>query len=248
MMTTMDIAEIRVHLRRTEWHDFPDVYVVTSDVAAVKRHALYAPAKEGDARAADGLIDDFVNDEYIQRIGAALISSPFLLAVHALESEGMNAIPRVFARKLSALLGVPVASGIIQINRVSHTGADGYHRLAFPAIFDGKVEPVEYFLVDDFVGQGGTLANLRGFVETNGGVVLGATALTGKSYSAKLALNEDTLWHLRNKHGTEFEKWWVAAFGYGFEKLTESEARYLGRADNAHAISERLAFARRAGD
>ena len=46
----------------------------------------------------------------------------------------------------------------------------------------------EYFLVDDFIGQGGTLTNLRGFVESHGAKVIGATALTGKGYSAKLSL------------------------------------------------------------
>jgi hypothetical protein len=248
MMATMDLEEIRAHLRRTEWRGFPDVLIVTSDVPAVKRHTLYTTAKEGDARAAEGMVADFLNDDRLEPIRAALTSCPFLLAVHALESEGMNAIPRVFARKLSSLFGLPVASGIIQINRVSHTGADGYHRLAFPPVFEGKVEPVEYFLVDDLVGQGGTLANLRGFVESNGGRVVGATALTGKSYSAKLALDEQTLKSLRNKHGRELEEWWVASFGYSFEKLTESEARYLGRADDAHTISKRLATARGAGD
>jgi adenine/guanine phosphoribosyltransferase-like PRPP-binding protein len=44
--------------------------------------------------------------------------------------------------------------------------------------------------VDDFVGQGGTLANLIGFIKSLGGHVVGATALTGKPYSAKLAPEE----------------------------------------------------------
>jgi hypothetical protein len=249
MIATMNLEEIRAHLRRTEWRGFSDVIILTSDVSAVKGHSLYAGGKEGDARAAEGLLEDVLNDEHIERLRAPLMqSSPFLLAVHAVESEGMNVIPRVFALKLSSLFGLPVASGIIQINRVSHTGADGYHRLAFPPVFDGRVEPVDYFLVDDFVGQGGTLANLRGFVESNGGRVKGATALTGKSYSAKLALDQRTLQSLRDKHGREFEERWFTAFGYSFERLTESEARYLRRADDAHTVSERLASARRAGN
>ena len=173
---------------------------------------------------------------------------PFLLPVHALETEGMNVIPRVFARALSHLLDLPVFSGIIQINRVTHTGASGYHRLAFPAIFGGEVAAARYLLVDDFIGQGGTLANLRGFVEANGGTVVGATALTGKSYSAKLRPDELTLVELRKKHGEQLEKWWVTTFGYGFERLTQSEARYLTRVDDANAIPERLTLARRARD
>ena len=95
------------------------------------------------------------------------------------------------------------------------------------------------------IGQGGTLANLRGFVESRGAKVIGATALTGKGYSAKLSLSEETLRGLKGKHGTELEQWWVAAFGYGFERLTESEARYLTRADDAHSISARIVAATR---
>jgi hypothetical protein len=41
--------------------------------------------------------------------------------------------------------------------------ADGFKRLANQALFSGTVVPGQwYFVVDDFVGQGGTLANLIG--------------------------------------------------------------------------------------
>jgi adenine/guanine phosphoribosyltransferase-like PRPP-binding protein len=76
---------------------------------------------------------------------------------------------------------------------VIHTVADGYRRLALPALFGGDVKEPEYFLVDDFIGQGGTLANLRGFVESRGAKVFGAATLTGKGDSAKLNLGEETL-------------------------------------------------------
>ena len=171
--------------------------------------------------------------------------SPSLLAVHAQERDGANVIPSVMVKILSQLLNLPLAKEVIQINRVSHTGSDGYHRLAWPALFDGAVIAAEYFLVDDFIGQGGTLANLKGYLESRGAAMLGATALTGKAYSAKLKLEDDTLPGLRGKHGNELEQWWRAAFGYGFECLTESEARYLTRADDADAIRARIVAASR---
>ncbi len=224
---------------------FGDV-VIHSEEQIVKRHPTYAAAKAGDATAAETLVLDSVTIGALDKISTSLSGRrPHLLAVHALETEGMNAIPRVFARILATLLDLPVASGIIQINRVTHTGASGYHRLAFPALFGGKVTEAEYFLVDDFIGQGGTLANLKGYVENQGAVVAGATALTGKAYSAKLKLEDETLRTLRAKHGSELEQWWANTFGYSFEKLTESEARYLIRADDAHAISTRIIAARR---
>jgi hypothetical protein len=236
---------VQQHLRRTEWNDFPDV-IIHAEESLVKKHPLYAPAKGGDVKAAEGLVLEVTTIGALDKISALIgAKRPHLLAVHALETEGANAIPRTFARILSKILDLPIAKGVIQINRVVHTGADGYSRLALPALFDGEVKESEYFLVDDFVGQGGTLANLRGFVESRGVKVLGATSLTGKGYSAKLSLTEETLQGLKGKHGTELEQWWVAAFGYGFERLTESEARYLTRADDAHSISARIVAAAR---
>jgi len=80
------------------------------------------------------------------------------------------------------------SSSLVQLNSVGHTGADGFTRLANQALFSGTVVPGGwYFVVGDFVGQGGTLANLIGFISSQGGQVVGATVLTGKPYSAKLA-------------------------------------------------------------
>lgn len=240
----MNLDEERKYLRRTPWHSFPDV-VVLSDEAFVKKHPLYSDAKEGDPTIAEGLVEDVMDTADLAGLRSLIGLGPlWLLPVHAVETEGMNVIPRVFARRLSREFDLPVANGIIQLNRVSHTGANGYHRLAFPAIFHGEVAPVNYLLVDDFIGQGGTLANLRGFVESSGGAVVGAAALTGKLYSAKMRLETQTLADLRRKHGEKLERWWVATFGYGFERLTQSECRYLSRVEHAHTIPERLTLAR----
>jgi hypothetical protein len=43
-------------------------------------------------------------------------------------------------------------------------------RLATPPAFTGSIEQgKDYLLIDDHVGLGGTLANLRGYIETQGG-------------------------------------------------------------------------------
>lgn len=240
----MDPETIRGHLRRTPWRDFPDV-VIHAEEPVVKKHSHYPAAKGGHEKAAEELVIETIAAEAVGRIGSILAGRrPLLLAVHALETEGGNAIPRVFARVLSRTLDLSVERGVIQSNQVKHTGAGGFYRLASPALFEGVVQQgAEYFLVDDFIGQGGTLANLRGLIESQGALVVGATALTGKSYSAKLRLEDQTLRTLREKHGKELETWWITTFGYGFERLTESEARYLTRADDAHTISERITAA-----
>ena len=179
-----------------------------------------------------------------QRGGA----EPLLVSAHAYERDGVNAIPAALSALLSGCLGVRFDTGIVQINVVGHTGADGYGRLARQAAFDGDVAAGrEYVMVDDFVGQGGTLANLRGWIEKKKGKVIGAVAFTGKAYSAKLNPTEDQIHELRHKHGPDFEKWWRERFGYAFDCLTQSEARYLARSPDVDTIRDRLAAAIRQG-
>jgi adenine/guanine phosphoribosyltransferase-like PRPP-binding protein len=64
---------------------------------------------------------------------------------------------------------------VFQVSVVGHTGASGFVRLANQAIFKGRVESgLHYVLIDDFIAQGGTLANLRGHVLAQGCQVIGA--------------------------------------------------------------------------
>ena len=151
-----------------------------------------------------------------------------LLPVVAEEAEGTNAIPLALASRLSLALGWLLETRIIQANVAARTRKDGYYRLAIQPMFDGPVQAGrEYLLVDDFVGQGATLANLRGYVIQHGGQVGGYTSLTGKIVSATLALQPATLAELRQIHGQDLESWWRAVFGFGFDAFTESEAKYL---------------------
>jgi hypothetical protein len=242
------LGEIRQYLYRIGWGDFPDVLICASE-GTVHKHPRYAQAKIGDAISADALVEDILAVTDMDAIRKFVGDShPRLLAVHALESAGMNAIPRVLAKHMSNDFGLALDSGISQLNRVTHTRADGYHRLANPAVFDGRLLKSNYILIDDFIGQGGTLANLRGYVHQHGGTVVGAISLAGQQRSSRLRLGEETLHKLRSKHGDELEKWWLSTFGYGLDCLTESEAAYLCRSDSFDVITTRLATARRARD
>jgi len=234
---------------RTFWHEFPDV-LIHAEESAVKKNADYPAAKAGNVPAARRLIEAMLNKTVAVKLGALAAGvTPLLASVHAYEAEGINRIPAVLAEVLAERLGLQAEGSVVQTNRSGHTGASGYHRLAYPALFDGEVERGRaYLLVDDFVGQGGTIANLKGFIETKGGRVVLCTTLTGKPYSAKLAPSDATLNALRAKHGNELETWWKDNFGYGFDYLTESEARYLERADSAQLIRDRLFAARQEGD
>ena len=146
---------------------FPDI-VLHADELAVKRHPQYAAAKAGDADAAETLVENLTNRGCLTEVSSLLQGRDVrLLPVHALESEGVNEIPAALARLLSEWLGLSITGSVVQSNTVGHTGASGFQRLANQALFAGELERGRsYLLVDDFIGQGGTFANLIGYVES----------------------------------------------------------------------------------
>ncbi len=62
-------------------------------------------------------------------------------------------------------------------------------------------------MVDDFIGQGGTPANLRGWLEKRDSRVIGAVALAGKPYSAKLSPTKEQIYELEQRHSRSVERW-----------------------------------------
>jgi hypothetical protein len=225
---------------RTAWNlDFPPV-LIHADESLVKHHSAYLAAKMGDTESAASLVNEVLNDAVIEELRAFHLSKPILISVHAEEEMGKNAIPEVMADVLAVRLGWDTEPYVVQANVVNHTGADGFSRLARQAVFSGTVVAERnYVIVDDFIGQGGTIANLRGHIEQQDGHVIAATVLTGKPFSATLRLSPDQLVILREKHGN-IENWWLTTFGFGFDCLTESEARYLIRTPNAEHIRNRI--------
>ena len=255
-----EISEIKETLKeikaaqphRAEWKNFPDLLILKEE-STVKQDPLYSASKGGDAEVAATMLKNMLTSTDIARIQQFIEKNtdgakPRLAAVHAYE-KNLNAIPAALARIISENSGSNHAVDVWQSNIVSHTGADGYGRLARQALFNGEVEKGEtYILVDDFVGQGGTLANLRGYILKQGGHVAAALVLTGKPYSAKLAPSNDQLEELRKTHGQALERWWRDYFGHAFDRLTQSEARYLSRSPDADRIRERIVEAKRPRD
>jgi hypothetical protein len=148
------------------------------------------------------------------------------------------------AKLLSRWLGFSVEASVVQANTVGHTSASGFQRLANQACFVGEVERGQrYLVVDDFVGQGGTLANFIGYIESQGGHAVGPRVLTSKPYSAMLAPDDLHIQALRDRYGREFEDWWRETFGFPFDCLTRSEARYVENSPDAQTIRDRLTAA-----
>ncbi len=227
---------------RTPWQNFPPA-ILHAEESRVKKHPHYQKAKAGDADAAFALVKVTTSDQAVAELKELIHArQAILVSAHAFEKDGVNAIPEAFADELGRRLDIPTDGNVVQINVVGHTGANGFARMARQAIFDGAIiKGANYVLVDDFIGQGGTLANMKGFIETAGGIVIGATVLTGKPYSAILTPTQEQLAELRAKHGKDFEDWWRNKFSHGFDCLTQSEARYLARTEDVNTIRNRLA-------
>lgn len=225
--------------------DFPDV-VIHTDVRTRDRHPGYAAAKAGDAEAALMLASDLLSPDGMVSLQEIIGNRPtLLLPVVADELTGFNAIPDAMAQVLGNELGTPVIAGeIVQTNKVGHTRAPAFQRLVTPATFEGHVQPgANYVLVDDHVGLGGTLANLRGYVEARGGEVIAITTLTESRDARIISLQPTTRIVLWERHGQALDNLWQSQFGYGIDCLTEVEALNLCRQHSVAAIEDFLAKA-----
>jgi hypothetical protein len=225
--------------------NFPGVVVHTT-VNERDAHYGYAQAKAGDPDFAFELAFDLLNDAAIDYLRDDLAGlEALLLPVVAEETLGFNAIPDAMAQILARELDLPAVDGeVVQTNKVGHTRAKAFQRFVTPAHFEGYVAPGgNYILVDDHVGLGGTLANLRGHIEGNGGHVIGMTALTESRDGRMISLRPATLDMLWETHGEALNQLWADQFGYGIDCLTEVEAQILCRQPSVERIQDFLAQA-----
>lgn len=231
---------------RTPWSAaFPEV-IVHTEVALRDTHPFYAAAKAGDEEAAITIAEDLLSPLATEALRGVIAGRPaILLPITALETTGFNAIPDAMAQVLGAELGLRVSSGdIVQSNRVGHTRAPAFNRLVTPASFEGQVsDNAIYVLVDDHVGVGGTLANLKGYIETEGGTVLAMTTLTESRGARQIALRAPTFDVLGERHGEPLQEFWQEQFGHSLQCLTDIEGQILGREPTLDAIRNRLAQA-----
>ena len=237
---------------RAAWGNFPPVNIL-AELGDLRKHPRYGEAKGGNVNAAYQIIksiEDRAGGKWIDSIRAMLGDSrPVLVPVHAREQSDLplgNAIPGTLAVILGQALGLRVDTRVVQISIVKRTGADGWTRLALPPGFAGKLDTPSLgaLMVDDTLTQGGTLANQRGWLEAQGAHVIGAVTLTGKQYFATLRIQTSTLKDLRGLYAT-IEDWWIALRGYGFDRFTESEARYLIKSGKTADEVRNIIIARR---
>jgi hypothetical protein len=235
---------------RTPWSpNFPPIIAQTG-YQAMREHVAYRAAKDGASGvAAFPLVIDCLSDESMDAIERLINGREIRIAsVHAEELTGRNRIPITYGTVLATVFNVPHDVGIIQTSFANHGGSQSiYHRLVSEPIFGGNVgNGVNYVIIDDTCAAGGTLANFKGFIESNGGIVIGMSVLALKQHPLRyeISLTENTLGRLRYRHRT-LDALWREEFGNGIDTLTEGEAGHLLKAPSVDAIRDRLASARR---
>ena len=233
---------------RAPWGDFPPV-IRNGDLHASKKEPEYQAAKAGNTPAAFNLVERLLTDDTVEKIRRRIRDSkPLVLPVLAVETSGNNKIPLAMAKVLARRLNLEVESNIVQSERVGRTGTDANHRLAFNPSFEGEVKTGQaYLIIDDTLLMGGTIASLRGYIENRGGRVVGVSVMDAQEGAVDIAVKPKMLAAIENKHGPSMNQFWQENFGYGIDKLTQSEAGHLRRAASVDEIRDRLVKARYEG-
>lgn len=245
----------KMGIQKTKYSAWPENFprtVVMTTGTKLTSHADHALAKKGDRDAAARLVEQLAKPEKIQQL-AEKYPDAIVVPVHAEERSGRNQIPRKFADYIGALTGLEVNDDIVQTNTVGHTNATAIERFSSRAKFAGTVIPGKhYILVDDFSTQGGSFSELRAFIETEGGIVDQAVALSASSdaqtgYSGDLAIKKETLLALSEKFGynklSEFLKEMEIANGNP-DALTNSEGKLLLLYSRLDTARDRIIAAR----
>ncbi|MBO5642461.1 MAG: phosphoribosyltransferase [Kiritimatiellae bacterium] len=141
------------------------------------------------------------------------------------------------------MLGIKTTDSIVQTVRAEHSGADAWHRLTHRAQFAGIVERgKEYILVDDHITRGGTLNELRSYIENEGGKVVDVIALTSSKGSTILTPRKETIDELKTRYPDINRLLREADIAGRVEALTNSEAEYI-KTFSADTFRDRIAQA-----
>ncbi|GMO15317.1 MAG: hypothetical protein Pg6A_01390 [Termitinemataceae bacterium] len=221
----------------------------------LKQHPDYDAAKNHENRiAAARLIHSFLKQPENQKQMLYLktkFPDAVITPVHAIEANGKNRIPEILAEYLSKKTGLEADVSIVQKDKIHRTGSDDFHRFAFRPRYDGHVrQGRRYILVDDVFTQGGSLNELRLFIEKQGGNVVQMAAMSLGGHGDIIAMKPETQKRLLDKFGENnvisFMKE-IDLYDGNYKSLTEPEAYFLGRTASLNQARDRILAARQAG-
>lgn len=236
--------------------NFPKVMLQTT-LANIRRKwpEIHEKAKAGSEGAAIELVRNILGEERVGkrpnpkwgklRALAAAHPRAIIAHVHAEEATGRNKIPAAYAYMIHRITGLRFTAGIVQTVRAHHTGANAVERMTRRAQFGGPVQRgAEYILVDDHVTQGGTLNELRKYIQSHGGKVVAVTTLTASQFSDTIRISSQAIEALYRKFGNDLDqRLKEAGIANGVAELTQSQARELSKL-RADTLRDRLAAAR----
>ena len=209
------------------WHEGIGDVIIHTNLPAIKTKysELHAKAKAGDVVAARELVRAVVKRERVkelaERFPNAIVAFP-----HAEEASGKNKIPAIYAVAFEAE-GLKIAEDIIQSVKPHHTGSDKISRFVRRARYDGEVvSGREYIIIDDHVTMGGTLRDLKDYIESKGGKVVAVSTITASAGGTKLVSDAEQINALQQAGITneQLKNLGIADNIYG---ITKSEAREL---------------------
>ena len=210
--------------------DFPRGYGHTS-IAYLKRCFGYNDAKGGDIDAAHAVVTQCVKPKRIDQFREEFADA-FVLPVNS-----RNALPKALANTI----GLKLWDKVSRCDTVQRKKLPAIQRLAHKPVFTGYVEKnMKYVITDDIIAQGGTVAELRRYVISNGGKVVAVMALAYAIGSHDIAPTSDKYIRLFSKFETSV--FWLQEVGLitSYEELTNSQARYLLRFSSAKNIQQKL--------
>lgn len=198
-----------------------------TNLATIKQAPGYRKAKAGDPESAKKVVNSVYKKEKHNILNKH--SDAIVLPVLSLEESGTNAIPLFYAKAITEEYGIKLNKDIYVANKPQHTGKGAMYRLMSPPIFEGKViRGGKYFIVDDVSTTGSTLNELKKYIESNGGAVIGAGALASQYGGINFIPNKLIIKQIYAKFGQQIDKI-LSENGIAdtAEQLTDSQAKYI---------------------
>jgi hypothetical protein len=222
-------------------------------VGGLMGHPCFEAAKkQGDLKAARELAADLL-DAAALRAFARRHANARLISVGGLPGDA-NQIPRAFAEAVAGATGLGLDFGVTKANSPKHTGSNAIRRFMSRAEFEGRaVAGATYIMLDDVMTQGGTISELRQFIQRGGSRAVGVATL---AFTASRNFSDGI--HLAPTPGTRREvaerfeekglRELLASHGIyegNPDAMTESEARLVLRYDSLEKLAGAMGAARK---
>ena len=224
-----------------------------SSAVTLGGHRLYKAAKKNrDVKSALQLCDEIYDEQVMNSIydtvfDAARGAVPIVVAPAPTLGETQNALAYSYAGWLAKQMGWEFSTTIFQRKTSSRDFvSDNWIRLVNEPSFYGSVDTTRpYVIADDVCTQGGTMASLRSFIESQGGHVTCMTTLAcHDGRNAQISLAPGTLARLIGVDGGSFARTFREEMGYDLHCLTEFEGRFLSRCQTANDLRKGIHGAR----